>query len=63
MSEGIHKLNFGAQKMFPQRGRTPQKKSTVGTRLQSRANIACKGHSVMESEDISAGKDLGNCLA
>lgn len=49
--------------MFTQTGRTLQKESIVGTRVQSRTNIACKGHSVMESENIRAGKDLGNCLA
>ena len=63
MNEGVHKFNLGEQKLFTLTERTLQKKSTVGARIQSGMNRAFMGHRVMETENIRAGRDLGNSLA
>lgn len=49
--------------MFTLTVRTLHKESIVGIGIQSGMNTAFQGHDVIESENIRAGKGLGNCLA
>lgn len=61
MDERGHMLNLGEQKMFTLTERELQKESTVRTRIKSGISGVLMGHNVMETENIRAGKHLGNC--